>query len=1261
MSRFITEEGISLGYSSETDDYESECGRDSPLTAEPHEIYVGNTGKVRLDKCYQMFKQFGVIKDFTVWRTHNHLYHARIVYRAKEEAKNAVEKMNNRKAFGKRIRVSPVLERTVLKYAAAIRIDDIAPGVSEEDIYEHFEKCGEIDFVVKVGYAAYIQFKQATSASRALKLDMILNGDPYMLCRLAPDDRIDHVQVIDNMKDIKYRKPFVMVENYPELPYGELSRYKENFESIGPVRHFKIAATGNKTVTLALCMDRADDRDLVIDRFNDAVISGKRLKLYMAPGKARMMPQHVAKYAICKNSVKVDNIPAYFKDYEVCMLFAKCGATISFVEKVAHAWIICFDSPWMVSLVREHHIMTFQYELRITNLTQETMPIKSKIKLRDPDAHKTPNQALNKSEESKAKNEPNSVPLERRTEDLLKKAVQNIDRTSIKPPGNEPQKFNSPVAKVTPMAKQKASDDGSVCSNEDNNEKNLGFKKLYKEWYNSLMISNLPKGISADDVRTMFKEYEFRTITVYCSNDPYYPSSTAIMNLASKPAVKHIVKRHHERIQHKRIFIKTTIAHYWSGLNFASTKSIMLKNLHADVSEETILEEVEKILGPDTVEDVLKPTHYYAYFDLKGDLTARQVLHRLRNSFMRCKIDVFPLYCEVPKRYLGTNSLIRRSLVGTREKYGTRVCNDEDKELYGDQFGEHNAHRLFVGNIPRVAQTEDIIAYFNNFGTVIDYSRIEKKSCILRKSAIISFVDKKHARNAYCQQPHYLEGSLLGVHLMDGPPMSKSNRCQLLTVKVRTKYLTDDEIRDELQKVINIVYDLRFDAFNDRANYVAYYKDLKHKGVTSQNWLTIHHINDEPIKIIPGYEREGASDDDAFDQKITSPHRQQKESFLGYVVYTETLKKDMEMHTRLLGEQHVPYKSFYNEQSVQINNVARETRLVDFQDLFIKCGDIEYYRELYLEEDGSKICFIKFNIDLAADLACTYNQRMLHSKRILVHRAKETLASEWDCTVLLERLNPMTNAENIHDAFSTVGTVKYVQKQSPFTAIVCFKDAESVSGAMSVTSVPYSNHIMVNPCREEYNYSFYGNFSCQEQIFSVDQILVALKPRILPEFHQLEIERRNEDFDNENASTNEKRSQPTEADDEDEEELPAQPKRARLDAPNVQIQHSDAFDYGSGHSRDELVPQHRIEPIITTVNPNYEVDQRHANPGFDNMHRQHIGGMGRMPGPSQPPEWQMQQRIAARAYNAGPSFQQPRPLDGPRRQPMGFYRPPFYD
>lgn len=180
---------------------------------------------------------------------------------------------------------------------------------------------------------------------------------------------------------------------------------------------------------------------------------------------------------------------------------------------------------------------------------------------------------------------------------------------------------------------------------------------------------------------------------------------------------------------------------------------------------------------------------------------------------------------------------------------------------------------MFVGNIPRITLAEDVIAYFNNYGTVIDYSQIEKKSCNLRKSAIVSFVDKKHARNAYCQQPHFLEGSRLSVHLMESPPMVVTPEdCKLLSVKVRSRckfcwkglvvhmiqglnvhvfiVLTDDEIYAELQKSLSVSYAMRFDAFDDRANFLMFYRARKCED--SHLW-TVHHINDEPVKIICEY------------------------------------------------------------------------------------------------------------------------------------------------------------------------------------------------------------------------------------------------------------------------------------------------------------------------------------------------------------------------------------------------------------------------
>uniref|UniRef100_A0A0P6J5Q4 RRM domain-containing protein n=1 Tax=Aedes aegypti TaxID=7159 RepID=A0A0P6J5Q4_AEDAE len=1389
MPRLITEEEITLGYSSETDDYESESGSDQLLTAEPCEIYVGNTGKVPIDKYYSMFKQYGAIKDITFWRTHNHLYHCRLVYRHKEEAQKAVKSMHHRKVFGKLIRVSHVLEPVKLNYAAAIRIDDIAAGVTEEEIREHFEQAGEIRFVVKIGYAAYVQFAGPKIASRALRLDMILNGDPYMLCRISADDRIDHARVIYNMKDIKYRKPFVMVENYPELPFNELSRYKENFESIGPVRHFKIAPTGNKTVTLALCMDRADDRDLVIDRFNDAVISGRKLKLYMAPGKARMTPHHVVRYAICKNSVKVDHVPPYFKDYEVCKLFGRCGATISFLEKIANRWIICFDSPTMIPLVREHMFMAYQYMLEIGSLTQETLPINDKLKLRDPDGHKPPTEDRSKSRDLEEAKEKPSVSLyghkTNDIENILKQALQNLNKETsrqlptqsvppsrpspaLKPalqhvekptykdtgyqlPSSKPSppmkqaftnvekpwvpdpkpvpkpvekptnfgtsyhllpsetasqhegsstsrvtshkvsypeaakrstptvasspqpraeqkigtfsKASSSVAKVTPMQKtsEKPADGNSRRTKAKSSTSWLAVrnKELMQR---SVTMSNLPKGINEYDIRELFSEHELKIVTMYCCNDPYHPTSTAVLNFATKLAMKSVLGHHHDEYRGKRVYIKMTLQP-WADRDFSPKNTLMLKNLNAAINEEGILQEVEKILGPDTVEDVLKPTHHYAYFDLTGDQVAHKVMHRLRKALINFKIDVFPLYYGIPKRCLGVASHMRKSLGDLRERHGLRVSNPKDREMFGDQFGEHNAHRLFVGNIPRITLAEDVIAYFNNYGTVIDYSQIEKKSCNLRKSAIVSFVDKKHARNAYCQQPHFLEGSRLSVHLMESPPMVVTPEdCKLLSVKVRSRFLTDDEIYAELQKSLSVSYAMRFDAFDDRANFLMFYRARKCED--SHLW-TMHHINDESVKIISGREVDPVTEDIDLEKSNTSPFRRQKDSFLGYAVYTEQLKEEMKMHTKPIEEQHVPYRAFYNDQSVQINNVSVNTSLVDFQDLFIKFGDIDYYRELYLEEDISKICFIKFKIDLSADLACTYNQRMLNGKRILIHRAKETLVAEDDRSVTVENLNPATTVEQIYDVFSNVGTVKYVQKQSPNSAIVCMKDKDCLSEAYNVTSIPHSKHMVVN-LSNDYQSGFYKNFSSKERAFSIDQIQSILKPRILPEFHQLEIERRNEDVQDEDSSAeNEPQGNPEEIPVEDEEDLPPASKRTRIDdhsqVENPAKECPQTSEFNPGELESE--PLQKIESIVTTVSPIEVVHAVHPMPrprfGFPGSDEPRMGYGPRYPNmyPQQQPGWQRQQQIAAMAYNAGPSHPGPR---GPPR-PMGFHRPPYYN
>lgn len=64
-----------------------------------------------------------------------------------------------------------------------------------------------------------------------------------------------------------------------------------------------------------------------------------------------------------------------------------------------------------------------------------------------------------------------------------------------------------------------------------------------------------------------------------------------------------------------------------------------------------------------------------------------------------------------------------------------------------------------------------------------------------------------------------------------------------------------------------------------------------------------------------GREVDPVTEDIDLDKSNTSPFRRQKDSFLGYAVYTEQLKEEMKMHTKPIEEQHVPYKAFYNDQS----------------------------------------------------------------------------------------------------------------------------------------------------------------------------------------------------------------------------------------------------------------------------------------------------------------------------------------------------------
>ncbi|KXJ71539.1 hypothetical protein RP20_CCG020323 [Aedes albopictus] len=625
---------------------------------------------------------------------------------------------------------------------------------------------------------------------------------------------------------------------------------------------------------------------------------------------------------------------------------------------------------------------------------------------------------------------------------------------------------------------------------------------------NSITVGNLPKGIEENDLRELFQPSRIKKVALYCSKDPYYPSSCAVFEVASKADGKAILSHHHDLYRGKRVLIMHS---FQRGLEFAPEKTLLLKNLPPNVNEEGIVNEVQQIFGPDSVEDVIKPTHHYAYFDFKGEQLAYKVINRLRGALMRFKIDVFQVYAKVPKTCLNLRSHDQRPIEDVRNQCGARLPDDarpsqDDKE----DFGVHNAHKLFVGNIPRDTLAVDIIDYFNNFGTVIDYSPVEKKSCYLRKSAILSFMNLKHAQNAFCQQPHYLEGSKLNVHIMDCPPFSfPENDVKLMTIKFHSPFLTDDEIRNRISSAVTVVSDMRFDAFDDRANYVARYKVTQKKYPAFEALFDTQYINDEAVKFFHGYDPTPATDKEACENRFItgSGYRQQKEKYLSYINYNENLKEDMEMRTKPSKEADLPFKAFYNDYSIQINNVSMDTNLDNIRDLFLKCGDIVDYRALLLEEDNTKICFVKFKIDLSADLACTYNQRMFNGKRLLVHLARETLVAERERSVLLERLNPLSTTEDIHGAFSEIGIVKYVQKQSPFTAIVCFKDKDTMLEAVNVTSIPKSGQFIVNPCYEEYDPRLFNNFCCQEEHISYEQMRNSLRPRILPEFHQLELER----------------------------------------------------------------------------------------------------------------------------------------------------------
>lgn len=178
---------------------------------------------------------------------------------------------------------------------------------------------------------------------------------------------------------------------------------------------------------------------------------------------------------------------------------------------------------------------------------------------------------------------------------------------------------------------------------------------------------------------------------------------------------------------------------------------------------------------------------------------------------------------------------------------------------------------MFVGNIPRDTQADDIIDYFNNFGNVIDYKPIEKKSCYLRKSVILSFENSKHAENAYTHNGHFFEGSQLDVHLMDMPPLQFEPNALVITAKFHSPckfpphpkiplkhfstkkqistVLTVDEIRNAVRVHVMVLYTLRFDAYDDRANVVIKYSP-KRGETTLEELFQLTQINDEPVLFV---------------------------------------------------------------------------------------------------------------------------------------------------------------------------------------------------------------------------------------------------------------------------------------------------------------------------------------------------------------------------------------------------------------------------
>lgn len=1149
MSKYVTEDDVAVGYASEPDEYDGEQTRDIILAAEPAEIYVGNTGEVSASKFFKEFKYYGFITDIHLWRTHNALFHARICYKTLPQAQKAIDEKDGKIYNGKRLRVSLVGQRTKIDYPAAIRIDDICEGCSEEEIYEHFSCCGPIKFVINTGSAAYVHFESGKTASLALQQEKILNGDPYSITRIFGDDRKDHVQVLENMKDIKFRKPFVMVENYPQFPKGSpLNQYKANFASIGPVRHMKIAPTKNDTVTLALCMEKAEDRETVIERFDNKLVRGKQLKLYMAPGKARMTIDHAATFASCKATIVVTGLPPYYKDYDVCRMFRRCGE-INFAERFNGKWIICFEGSPAVSLAHFYHFIVNKQRLIIQNLTPGTLPIKTTVQLLDYEAPKekkveevkpkwTPGRADDflvasmRSFDEKAKaNRPPPKPAQEHVNDAINKnktlaaqakqiSTMFKQQDSIETVKATPVQSVSPVAATPSVAQKRPATNAmkmgskqseptfSTGAGRTRNDSQSGAvvmiptEEKEKDSKHAVHLGNLPKGLEEADLRELFQGSDIQSVVLRCAKDSYHPTAEAYVCFATKDTMNKALLNHHNRYRGKRVMItRNTITQF-----FKPESSVIVKNLTPNVDAEGVLDEVEKVIGQDKVEDVLKPAHHYAYVGFKEGLMANVVINRLREAFTRYKIDVFPLYRLIPKRSMHYKPHFNRSVEELRTTY--QLLSPSQVTFKEKNFGVHNAHKLFVGNIPRDTQADDIIDYFNNFGKVIDYKPIEKKSCYLRKSVILSFENSKHAENAYTRYGHFFEGSQLDVHLMDMPPLQFEPSALVMTVKFHSPFLTVDEIRNAVRKHVFILYTLRFDAYDDRANVVIRYTPKK-DGDAFEEISKITTINDEPVLFIDGLDLEPPGTNEAKESKniYNSPFRKYKETYLSFVVYKENMKEDLEIRTRTNSEQNVPLKAFYNDNSVQVNNVSVDTSLEDLRDLLIKCGNITDYQALILEEDATKICYVKFDTDLAADLACTYNQRMLDGKRLLVHLVKETVNVERDRSIFVERLNPQTSAEQLYDAFCSIGVIKYVQKQSPFTAIVCFKDQDCMIEAVNVSEIPNSGAFIINPCYDDYDSRFYNNFCVKEDFISIDRIRSALRPRLRPEFHQSEVEK----------------------------------------------------------------------------------------------------------------------------------------------------------